>query len=242
MVALAWVLPFAKSGRVYELHSVCKASGVLNIYVPTRTRSCQAGQKQARRLRVPMNNSFPHVLYRAFETHEYADAFTNGKFRMGALSTYKQIENSNRCDSSEGDGHYTDGNGVNTRFQLGNDVYVLSCSKANVNLKFLRKKFGRYVVRINEGRRLASDIRSYMEQRGIYNFGGVKGINVSYTKGAVVTEDLDPMDRAILSISQKHRCFSEEFEYRFYTILNQNPPNPQPLPEIQDGYLTIDLV
>ncbi|MGH8652289.1 MAG: hypothetical protein ACREYE_08970, partial [Gammaproteobacteria bacterium] len=32
-----------------------------------------------------MNNSFPHVLYRAFETHEYADAFTNGKFRMGAL-------------------------------------------------------------------------------------------------------------------------------------------------------------
>ncbi|MCI0559249.1 MAG: hypothetical protein MN733_12200 [Nitrososphaera sp.] len=186
--------------------------------------------------------NFPHVLYRAFETHKYADAFTKiGKFRMGALRTYKQIENSNRRDSTEGDGHYIDGKGVNAHFQLGNDVYVLSCSKANVDLKFLREKFGRYVVRINKPSRLASDIRSYMEQRGICNFGGVKGISVTYTKGAVVTEDLDPMGRAKLSISQKHRCFSKECEYRFYTILNQNPLNPKPLPEIQDGYLTIDL-
>ncbi len=132
-----------------------------------------------------MNNSFPHVLYRAFETHEYADAFTKfGKFRVGALRTYKQIENSKRRDSTEGDGHYIDGKGVNAHFQLGNDVYVLSCSKANVDLKFLRKKFGRYVVRINEPRELASDMQSYMEQRGICTFSGVKGISERSLDGA----------------------------------------------------------
>jgi len=46
---------------------------------------------------------------------------------------------------------------------------------------------------------------------------------VEYTKGKATTQEMDASQLATLSVIQKPGVYREECEYRFYTILNEDP-------------------
>lgn len=165
------------------------------------------------------------LLYRAFTDRCYAREFSDaGSFRIGRLDRYREIENAARVDATEGLGHYVDGEGTNEHFELGNPIYILCCSAADVDLAFLKRKMGSFIVKINDPERLATDITTYLKQQNIMLFGDVRCRSVDYTKGTTVDAELDEMRRAELSITQKHPRFSDEKEDRLYAVMNANCP------------------
>lgn len=139
---------------------------------------------------------------------------------MGRLDHYRVIEDSARVDAAEGLGHYVDGVGINKHFELGNPIYILCCSAADVDLSFLRSKMGAFVVRITDPAQLAADITDHLKQKSIKIFGDTKCRTVEYTKGTKVKDDLDEIGRAELSVVQKHSSFSKEKEHRFFVVVN----------------------
>jgi hypothetical protein len=179
----------------------------------------------------------PTLLYRAFtdlcHARQFADA---GRFRIGRLDCYQNIENAARMDAAEGHGYYIDKNGISENFELGNVIYVLCCSAENVDLAFLRRKMGSFLAQINDPKQLACDIAAYLKAQKVKLLGEVRYRAVEYSKGETVTAELDEMKRAELSIAQKHSCFSEEKEQRLCAIVNVHCPKP-----LLASYLEIDL-
>lgn len=168
-------------------------------------------------------------LYRAFTDERFAREFVEGRFRMGRLDRYREIEDRARVDASEGLGHYVDGDGVNEHFELGNPIYILCCSAADVDLSSLRAKMGPFIVKISDPSRLAADITSSLKDQGMKLFGAARCRAVEYTKGSKVTAELDEMARAELSLVQKHSSFSEEKECRLFVVVNADcPTNSMP--------------
>lgn len=163
-------------------------------------------------------------LYRAFTTELHARKFVEGRFRMGRLDQYRDIEDRARIDATEGLGRYVDGDGVNEHFELGNPIYILCCSAADVSLPFLRAKMGPFIVKISDPSRLAADITSSIKEQGMKLFGAARCRAVEYTKGSKITADLDEMGRAELSLVQKHPSFSEEKECRLFVVVNADCP------------------
>lgn len=160
-------------------------------------------------------------LYRAFTDFRYAREFVSaGRFRLGRLDRYREIENAARVDAAEGYGHYVDQAGIHEHFRRGEPIYLLCCSGKDVDLTFLRRKMGPAIVRINDPQQLATDITDYLERMNIKLFGKVLCRKVDYTKGTVIESELDPMQRAELSTAQKHPCFREEREQRLYAVIN----------------------
>src|SRR5918992_1323635 len=50
---------------------------------------------------------YPRFVYRAFTEKTYAEEFAHGgKFRMGNLNVYSSLEDSERGDPFEGEGHF----------------------------------------------------------------------------------------------------------------------------------------
>jgi len=162
-------------------------------------------------------------VYRAFDELQYAEDFLQGKFRLGSLCRYRGIEDKNRRDGTEGYGSYIDSNEINHHIENGNVPYILSLANADVNLELLAKKMGPFVVQINEPMALASEIEQHLEDNGTRTFNGVHGRLVEYSKGGAIDRPLDQAERFTLSIIQKLPCFSEESEYRLFTIFNQAP-------------------
>lgn len=176
-----------------------------------------------------MNNKLsdiPKIMYRAFSEKRYARAFVeHGKLRLKRLDIYRDIEDGCRRDAAEGFGSYVDNRGHQWNFEMGGSIYVLCCSDTQVDIRFLREKFGTYIVRINDPASLAHDIERFVNASGIRTFNGVHGRPVDYRKGSVITQELDSMQRAILSITQKPAGFAPEAEYRFFTILSNVIPS-----------------
>lgn len=169
--------------------------------------------------------SYPQILYRAFTDLCYAQQFADaGRFRIGRLDSYRNIENNARADAEEGLGRYIDKDGISEYFELGNPIYILSCSAETVDLTFLRRKMGPFIARINDPKQLAHDITLYLQEQEIKVFGEIRYRAVNYTKGAIINAELDAMERAELSIVQKHSCFSEEREQRLFAIINAHCP------------------
>ena len=74
-----------------------------------------------------MSTTFPDILYRAYKKTEYAKSFVfEGRFRLGKLQIYRDIEDRNRADCTEGKGYYQDKDGIHEHFELGGDIYLLS--------------------------------------------------------------------------------------------------------------------
>jgi len=171
-------------------------------------------------------SNIPETMYRAFTEERYARAFVErGKLRLRRLDLYRDIEDGCRRDASEGMGSYVDNRGHQWDFEMGNSIYVLCCSDAQVDVRFLREKFGAYIVRINDSASLAHDMERFMNASGMRTFNGVHGRRVDYRKGAVTTQEFDSMQLAILSITQKPARFAPESEYRFFTILSNAIPS-----------------
>lgn len=172
--------------------------------------------------KIAMIEDIPELVFRAYSKPEYAGRFvSNGQFRLGKLHLYRDIEDKSRADETEGLGHYKDKDGIHEHFQFGNQIYLISFSTIDVDKDFLREKMGNAVITINSLEKLITDINEYLNANGYATFGGVKGRRIQYNKGGVVSEELDEMDRAILSVTQKPEWFSPECEYRLFVIINE---------------------
>jgi hypothetical protein len=176
-------------------------------------------------------------LYRAFTSFDYAHDFLNGRFRLGLLKHYQDIEDAGRVDSSEGEGHYIDANGVHEYFESGNSTYVLCCANEDVDLKLLRRKMGAAIVRISNVADLKKDISEHLLQNKIPLIKKeVMARKVEYTKGKAIKDQLDSLARWELSAIQKSANYSDEKEVRLIATINM------PVPELLlSKYLNIDL-
>ncbi len=163
-------------------------------------------------------------LYRAFTAENHARDFVAGRFRIGRLDMYRDIEDAARSDATEGYGYYVDGSGVSEYFELGNPVYILCCSGGDIDLSFLKSKMGPFVIKIANPAQLATDIADCLNTDQIKIFGDVKCRAVEYTKGSEINVHLDEIGRAELSVTQKHPLFSPEKEHRFFIVVNTNGP------------------
>jgi hypothetical protein len=162
-------------------------------------------------------------LFRAFTHEQYANDFVRGKFRFGELGRYRRIEDLSRQDDSEGRGHYVDSEHHQWHTELGGSIYVLSFSSPDINQDFLSDRMGAFIVRLDDPQVFTLEIERHMTSRGVRSFNGVHGHPVEYTAGRTICREMDPMQRAVLSVVQKSDTFRQECEYRFYTILNQHP-------------------
>jgi hypothetical protein len=206
------------------------------------------------------HGEFPdgHV-FKAFSRIEHADAFVGqGRFRMGSLKSYRKTEDVRRKDDAEGHGHiWVPGAVVTAHFdakdpdyfevtegpghrdvhsELGNPIYIFSTSLPEVDLDYLKNRFGRFIIQIDAPEQLAHDITEHLKRRPEKFAGGIEGCMVSYNRDGIVDADLDNYKLISLSYSQKSADFVDEYEFRFVAI-NMDRPSERRAFE----YLEIDL-
>ena len=180
----------------------------------------------------------PKLLYRAFSSKRYAeDFFYEGKFRLGLLEYYIDIEDENIKDESEGrSSSYVNslipnvtmnketGEITKTKYKPGllnvvgshiNPLYLFCASSEHIEFHIL-KKFGNHIVRINDPIALLNDIdmarpkNSRMEKVGRCTIE-----QVLYTKGQIEDFDPDSIEAVKRCYIQKPPTFKEECEFRF---------------------------
>lgn len=175
---------------------------------------------------------FPDFCYRAFDCGEYAERFMrNGEVRLNCILYCGHIEDSSRCDPTEGKGH-TQERGIVTvggvspdrsertiwtkkmgyqqyHIGLGNAVFLLSTCLPEVDAHHMKKSFGEHIVKIDKPRRLAEDIYDYFGQ-GVH----VQGCCVVYNKGEKLDRKLTVNERVDMAYKQKPACFSPDCEFR----------------------------
>jgi hypothetical protein len=212
--------------------------------------------KSVRRLKA--HGRYPKFVYRAFTEKSFAEDFSlRGRFRIGNLRVYASLEDAGRGDSSEGQGHFqrfgtvttvdftprSDETSVaerpgyvDTRMELLNPKFVLSCALPGVDLRYLRERFGPWLVRINQPRRLAQDISDYLGTLPNRFAGVVEGCFVHYNKAGRVRAGLINTASIRLSYSQKPVSFNQEREFRFVVIAAETPST-----WFDGDYLPIDL-
>jgi len=182
---------------------------------------------------------FPEFCYKAFDCKKYAEDFIySGTFRMGCLLSYREIEDESRRDSTEGIGR-TKEPGIVTYYgytqnlkekpaivqkpgyqehhiEQGNQVYCFCTCLPEVNRAHMLEKFGKYIVKINEPKRLAEDIKDYFINNG-QNFL-IECCKVVYNKAQKLDRELTDNERLDLSYKQKPESFSPDCEFRIVAI------------------------
>jgi hypothetical protein len=205
---------------------------------------------------LPIGN-YPKVVLRAFKERAYGEDFVaHGIFRMGNLRTYTEIEDENRKDWSEGQGHFqhygmatsvdfsrdseetttlTQPGYVHSHIELLNPKFIFSCSLPSVDIDLLRQRFGSSIVKIKQPRQFADDICGFLETLPYRFGGGVKACVVQYDKGEKSLHQLT-VASVPLSYSQKPAIFSTENEFRFVVIVTGKPSQ-----WFDDDFLAVDL-
>jgi len=184
---------------------------------------------------------YPRVLYRCFKKKKHALMFIEeGIVRLGLLNYYKNIEDNNRQDESEGEGsvHIP---GEVTKFSIGrndkivsetkeqghlhyrsssgNAIYILSCVFPPDNdISKISSKFGSYIVRINDPRRLGQDITNKLWENAEDIRPIIECTKIIYNKGHFLSEEFSKENRWKLSFIQKPERFNDEYEYRLVAI------------------------
>jgi hypothetical protein len=184
---------------------------------------------------------FPEFCYKAFECEDYAKQFIDsGIFRLNCRYHCRNMEDQFRRDSTEGSGT-TKEPGIVTKGWIspnpaertiwtkeagyvehhselaGNGVFLFCTSLPYVSLDHMRESFGKYIVKINNPRRLAEDINNYFVSIGQRFL--VEGCRVIYNKGHKLQRELSANERADLSYKQKEfKEFHEDCEFRIVAI------------------------
>jgi hypothetical protein len=173
-----------------------------------------------------MNKTSVTHLYRAFETEALARSFIeDGVVRFGLLDGYKKIEGV-RQDELEGRSiSYIAIPGSDIPGELSgahiNPIYVLSTAGPDVNLTHLRKRYGKYVARINDPNRLKDVINKSKPVRTALQLSGECLLEqVSYNKKELAEEDVQADLRlsSMLIYTQKPRIYQDDREYRYVVI------------------------
>lgn len=186
------------------------------------------------------HGSFPSPLYKAFTEEDYArDFLERGILIMRPLGYFREIEDLKRKDKDEGEGRVTivkprpvveldpeSGQILSIRQVTGevffgtastNPCYLYCFSGPQVDVDQLARKYGPYLLRVNQPNRLVSEIRSYLER-----YPDMPGtiwlhcIPVRYDKGQLVGELPEPgsEERLLMSCGQKADGDRHDCEYR----------------------------
>jgi hypothetical protein len=202
------------------------------------------------------HGNYPKVVLRFFKERAHAEEFVDhGKFRMGNLRIYTEIEDEDRKDPSEGQGHFqrygtvtsvdfsrdsdetatwTEPGYVHSHIKLLNPKFIFSCSLPIVDIDLLRKRWP-WVVKIKQPRQFAQDICDFLETLPYRFGGGVKGCIVQYNKGEKSPHQLR-VASVPLAYMQKPAIFSIENEFRFVVIVSGKPSQ-----WFDDDFLSVDL-
>jgi len=166
---------------------------------------------------------------------------------MGCLRFYREIEDKSRRDPTEGRG-CTKEPGIVTvgwvspnpaektiwtkemghqehHIELGNPVFCFCTCLPDVDPAYMSETFGGYIVKINDPKRLAEDIKDYFINNG-QNFL-IEGCKVIYNKGQKLDKGLTDSERLDISYRQKEfDKFHKDCEFRIVAI-KLNDPCPE---------------
>lgn len=182
---------------------------------------------------------FPEVCYKAFNYKKYAEGFMyRGTFRLNCLGYCRNMEDESRRDSTEGYGHtkepgivtvgwvspnsaektiWTKEQGYQeSHIESGKAVFCFCTCLQDVNCDHMKDKFGKYIVKIDDPRKLAEDINDYLnskEQKFL-----VVGCRVVYNKGQKLEMKLTDNEKLDMAYKQKPESFSLEREFRIVAI------------------------
>jgi len=178
----------------------------------------------------------PTTLFKAFPCEEYARNYVNGKIRFSTLSYYKNIEDDDRSDRTEGSGQLCrDGEelvvdltnkvihsrpGVENLHVAaeGNDHFICCFSSPKDGcIESLPTKFGEYYVIVHNPAELFSDIESAIncDSSLEQNVPCLEASAIRYDKGKYVGSLHDRAEIQKLAWMQKPESHSEEQEFRF---------------------------
>lgn len=182
---------------------------------------------------------FPEFCYKAFDCEGHAKQFMDsGIFRLNCLGYCRNMEDASRRDPTEGSG-LTLEPGIVTYFgfspnpaekpvlmrkmgyqkhdsEYRNKVYCFCTCLSDVERAHMLKNFGKYIIKINNPRRLAEDINDYFISNG-QKFS-IVGCRVDYNKGQKQERELARNERLDLSYKQKPESFSPDCEFRIVAI------------------------
>lgn len=197
-------------------------------------------------------------LVRFFSEEGHAKQFVErGILWLSSLEHCRENEDAERRDVTEGhgrlrtielgidDGRATGvsaGSGeINHVAEVGNPVYILSCSDASaVDYSLLRERFGRFVVRISDPKQLCLDITEYCQRQlvGCFLQGAVAECHVvHYDKGDLSAAPLGSDEIKRRAYTQKPADFAHDFEHRIVVISGRSELPGEQVPK----HMTVDL-
>jgi len=182
---------------------------------------------------------FPEYCYKAFECEEHAKDFIDqGTFRMGCQLSYTAMENEQLRDSTEGKGLTKEWGPVTfvgfsqdrneepiymqkmayqeNHIESGNAKFCFCTCLPSVQREHIKENIGKYIVKINNPRKLAENINDYFfrdKQKVL-----VVGYFVVYNKGEKLGVKLGVNERLDLAYMQKPESFSLDCEFRIVAI------------------------
>ncbi|MHC4677159.1 MAG: hypothetical protein ACYTEK_00525 [Planctomycetota bacterium] len=187
-----------------------------------------------------IGGEFPGFCHKAFKCEDYAKQFIDsGILRLNCRYHCRNMEDKSRRDSTEGSGS-TQEPGIVTEgwvsedsadktiwtkehahqqhhTELSNAAFLFCTSLPDVNLDHMRKRFGRYIVKINNPRRLAEDINDYSVSIGQQFL--IEGCRVVYNKGQKPGRKLTANERVDLSYKRKEfEQFHRDCEFRIVAV------------------------
>jgi hypothetical protein len=176
----------------------------------------------------------PPFLYRAYKNAQQAkQVIESGKVRLGFMIGYRRIEDRRRKDKEEGVSDWyvenVPGHRGHVIGQHINPLYLLCTSGPDVGLAYLRSKYGKWIVKINNPSRLLEDLNNYRPKPyRMKVIGKCKLEQVSYTKGEIL-KNIDPntFEATRLVYTQKHIHNLSDQEYRYIVqtepVVGTNP-------------------
>ena len=187
---------------------------------------------------------FPEFCYKVYDCEDYAkQLINNGIFRLYCRCYYQNIEDLSRCDSTEGFGH-TSEPGIypvglvspnpnektiwakeygyqEHHVEYGNKTYYFCTSLPDANFDYIKERFGKYIVKIDNPKKLAEDINEYLINLGKKYL--IQGCKVVYNKGQKLEKKLTDNERLDLAYTQKPKSYSSECEFRFVALGLEKP-------------------
>ena len=178
---------------------------------------------------------FPEFLFKAFEKRSYAEDFCNGNFRFSTLEYYKNSEDSERADKTEGVGRVKmDGEELvvdlknkvihsrpgisNLHVDASSRERFISCfsNPKDGTIESLPQKFGTYYVKIHNPKQLFRDIEKAIDNdEGLQqNPPCLEASQVRYDKDEYVGKIDNREEIRMLAWMQKPSHYADEQEYR----------------------------
>jgi hypothetical protein len=176
-----------------------------------------------------MKQNLP-FLYRAYKHSRHAKQFIEaGKVRLRIMIDYRIIEDAHRRDEGEGVSSWYVENGGHIIGQHINPLYLFCTAGPNADLAYLRSKYGKSIVRINDPLRLLVDLNNHRPRPyRIKVVSKCKIEPVSYTKDEVLNTDPNTFEAIRLSYAQKGTENLIDQEYRYIV---QTEPDGETTPD-----------